>query len=118
MKFTGLVPMLWTEDIPATVAFYCNTLGFLCPVQIDGWACLERDGVEVMLSRPNQHEPYERPQFSGSFYFRCDDVDAWWERLKGAGRVVYPLENFEYGMREFAIRDNNGYILQFGSEIP
>ena len=32
-------------------------------------------------------------------------------------RVVYPIENFFYGMREFAIRDNNGYILQFGQEI-
>jgi hypothetical protein len=27
------------------------------------------------------------------------------------------MEDFEYGMREFAIRDNNGYILQFGQEI-
>jgi len=31
--------------------------------------------------------------------------------------IVYPIENFYYGMREFAIRDNNGYILQFGQEI-
>jgi hypothetical protein len=31
--------------------------------------------------------------------------------------IVYPLEDFPYGMREFAIRDNNGYILQFGQEI-
>jgi hypothetical protein len=32
---------------------------------------------------------------------------AWFTRSK----------NFFYGMREFAIRDNNGYILQFGQEI-
>lgn len=31
--------------------------------------------------------------------------------------VVYPIETFAYGMREFAIRDNNGYILQFGREV-
>ena len=31
--------------------------------------------------------------------------------------IVYPIENFYYVMREFAIRDNNGYILQFGQEI-
>jgi len=29
-------------------------------------------------------------------------------------RVCYPIENFAYGMREFAIYDNNGYLLQFG----
>ena len=26
-------------------------------------------------------------------------------------------EDFEHGMREFAIYDNNGYMLQFGQEI-
>jgi hypothetical protein len=29
----------------------------------------------------------------------------------------YPIENFAYQMREFAIRDVNGYIIQFGREI-
>lgn len=29
----------------------------------------------------------------------------------------YPVEDFGYGMREFAIYDNNGYLLQFGQEI-
>jgi hypothetical protein len=28
--------------------------------------------------------------------------------------AYYTIENFEYGMREFAIYDNNGYMLQFG----
>jgi hypothetical protein len=32
-------------------------------------------------------------------------------------KVCYPIENFEYGMREFAIYDNNGYLLQLGQEI-
>jgi uncharacterized glyoxalase superfamily protein PhnB len=117
MKLTALVPMVWTDDIPSTIAYYRDKLGFNCPVEIDGWACLERDGIELMLSRPNEHEPYHGPNFSGSFYFRCDDVDAWWEELKDRATVVYPIENFEYGMREFAIRDNNGYILQFGKEL-
>jgi hypothetical protein len=33
---------------------------------------------------------------------------------EGQSPVVYPIEDFSYGMREFAIRDNSGYILQFG----
>jgi uncharacterized glyoxalase superfamily protein PhnB len=117
MKLTALTPMLWTEDLSKSVTFYRGALGFECKAQMEGWASLERDGVELMLSLPNQHEPYVGPQFSGTFYFRCDDVDAWWERLKDNATVVYPVENFDYGMREFAIRDNNAYILQFGSEI-
>jgi hypothetical protein len=35
-------------------------------------------------------------------------------RARARRRVAYPLEDFHYGMREFAIYDNNGYMLQFG----
>ncbi len=38
-------------------------------------------------------------------------------QLKDKAAIVYPLEDFDYGMREFAIRDNNGYILQVGQEF-
>jgi uncharacterized glyoxalase superfamily protein PhnB len=44
-------------------------------------------------------------------------VDALWAQLRERIDVVYPIENFDYGMREFAIRDINGYVLQFGQEI-
>jgi hypothetical protein len=27
---------------------------------------------------------------------------------------LYPLEDFDYGMREFAIYDSKGYLFQFG----
>ena len=37
--------------------------------------------------------------------------------MKDHTEIVYPLEDFDYGMREFAIRDSNGYCLQFGKEI-
>jgi len=56
MKLTALTPMLWTEDLVNTVAFYRDTLGFDCTAQMEGWASLERDGVELMLSLPNQHD--------------------------------------------------------------
>jgi len=64
-----------------------------------------------MLSLPNEHLPFEKPEFTGSLYFQADDVDSLWENLRNKAIVVYPLEDFDYGMREFAIRDNNGYIL-------
>ncbi len=120
MKLTSIVPMPATTDIPATVRFYRERLGFECKAQMDGWACLERDGVELMLSAPNAHSPFEKPLLTGSLYFRLNtinDVDELWAKVRGETTAVYPVEDFEYGMREFAIRDNNGYILQFGAEI-
>jgi uncharacterized glyoxalase superfamily protein PhnB len=54
---------------------------------------------------------------TGSLYFKSEAVDEIWQCLKDKAQVEYPLENFEYGMREFAIRDCNGYLLQFGQEF-
>jgi uncharacterized glyoxalase superfamily protein PhnB len=115
----GLTPMLRTTDLKGSVAFYTGVLGFECKALEPAWhwAALQRDGVEIMLSGLNAHEGDATARFTGSLYLRCDDVEAWWARLKDAVRVCYGLETFPYGMREFAIYDNNGYLLQFGQPV-
>jgi len=99
------------------VRYYCEVLGFQCENRFDGWASLRFDRAEIMLSLPNQHLRFDGPCFTGSLYFRSENVDSLWERLREKAEIAYPIENFDYGMREFAIRDLNGYILQFGKEI-
>jgi uncharacterized glyoxalase superfamily protein PhnB len=113
----SLTPMLRTWDMPASIAFYRDVLGFRCDATDAGWASLDRDGVTIMLSGPNEHLDERAPAFTGSLYIRTDDVDALWAALKDRVRVCYPIEDFDYGMREFAIYDNNGYLLQFGQEV-
>lgn len=118
MRLTGLTPTLYTRDVRGSVDFYVTTLGF----QLDGpdggsGAFVRRDEVTIMFAWPNAHMPFEAPVLTGALYIRCDDVDEAWERVKDAARVCYPIEDFDYGMREFAIFDNNGYLLQFGQEI-
>lgn len=119
MKFNALRPMLWTNKLQETVDFYTKTLGFTCAEfnKDWGWASLYKDEVEIMLALPNEHMSFEKPVFTGSFYIDTNKVDDLWNDLKDKAKVCYPLENFEHGMREFAIYDNNGYILQFGEEI-
>lgn len=82
-----------------------------------GWASVIIDNIELMFSLPNDHTPFDKPTFTGSFYFKTDQVDELWSNFKDKTKIAYSLENFEYGMREFAIHDNNGYLLQFGQEI-
>jgi uncharacterized glyoxalase superfamily protein PhnB len=117
MKLKGPVPVLYVTEMEQSIRFYCDVLGFHCANRLDGWASLQRDSAEIMLSLPNEHLPFEKPLFTGSFYFQVEDVDALWEDLRAKASIVYPLEDFDYGMREFAIHDVNGYILQFGQEI-
>ncbi len=119
MKLLGLAPMLWTKHLNLTVGFYTNILKFKCDELNEeiGWASLSRDNVQVMLAVPKQHPEFKQPQMTGSIYIHTDDVDKLWKELKDSVEIVYPLDNFEYGMREFAISDNNGYTVQFGQEI-
>lgn len=119
MKILDLKPMMTTEDLHGTVDFYTNILGFASDNVNDewGWATLSIDGASIMLARPNEHVPFDKIGFTGSFYFTTDDVDVMWAKVKDKATVCYGIENFEYGMREFAIYDNNGYLLQFGQPI-
>lgn len=118
-QFSALKPMLYTKELKATVDFYTGILGFECAAFEEewGWASLKKDDVEIMLAYPNEHIPFAKPNFTGSFYITTDKVDVLWETYKGKCSICYGLENFDYGMREFAVYDNNGYLLQFGQPI-
>jgi len=114
MKILNVTPMLTVAAMEPAIAFYRDTLGFECLTSTDDWACMDNNGTELMLALPNAHLPFEKPVLTGSLYFTTDDVDSWWDLLREKCQVEYPIENFDYGMREFAIRDNSGYLLQFG----
>ncbi len=118
MKFNKLTPMLWTKNLEETIAFYTNILGFTCSEFNEDWqwASLYKDETEIMLAYPNAHFKDEIG-FSGSFYFQVNEVEKLWKELKNETEIVYDLEVFDWGMKEFAIKDNNGYILQFGENI-
>jgi uncharacterized glyoxalase superfamily protein PhnB len=117
--FTSLRPMLRTKDLQGTIDFYTRQLGFELVgfSSADGWASLRRDVIELMVASPNAHRPFDMPAFTGSLYFNVSDAASLWASLKDIAQVVYPLEDFDYGMREFAINDNNGYLLQFGQPL-
>jgi len=110
--------MIWTDKLDETIAFYETALGFSVGEKSEswGWASLFKDAVEIMLARPNEHAAFEKPLFTGSFYFTTDNINALWDDLSQNAKICYAIEDFEWGMREFAVYDNNGYILQFGQE--
>lgn len=118
MKFQNLTPMLWTKNFEETITFYTTILGFTCEEYNEDWkwAALHKDDIEIMLAYPNAHMN-KAIEFSGSFYIKVTEVEPLWNLLKNKVTVVYDLEIFEWGMKEFAIKDNKGYILQFGENI-
>src|SRR5689334_5442239 len=119
MKIHELRPMMWVDNVEGTVNYYTSVLGFTeSKFEKDwDWGWVKRDSIEIMFSKPNEHSPYNGSVFTGSFYFNVDSADEWYEYLKDKANIYYPIENFEYNMREFAIKDCNGYVLQFGHEL-
>ena len=120
-KLVSLTPILSTDDMDRSVRFYGDVLGFACGVHSAAYSNLYRDEVRIVLAAPNEHVPWAGPSFTGQLYFElanADDVDVLWRELNGRADVIYPVDDFEYGMREFAIRDDNGYQLTFGARLP
>jgi hypothetical protein len=62
----------------------------------------------------------ERPKIHGPALYRTGDaeeVDALWTKVKDRAKVIYAVDNFDYGAREFGITDDNGYSLAFGAPL-
>ena len=109
--------MLGTRNLKRTMRFYQENLGFECLGMYPDnenpcWASLWNGEVEIAFSAHNK-----KLSMTGTIYLYVENVEEIWKSLKDKVEIVYPLKDFDYGMREFGIRDNNGYILNIGENI-
>jgi uncharacterized glyoxalase superfamily protein PhnB len=120
MTLISLAPILVTDDMDRSIRFYVEVLGFTCGLQTPGYSNLQRDAVRIMLAGPNGHEPWHGAKFTGQLYIgleTAEAVDALWATVQDRAEIIYPIDDFEYGAREFGIRDDNGYHLAFGAPL-
>ena len=114
-QFQSLVPMLQTLDMEQTIKWYETVLGFRQQGrQADGWCRLGRDGISIMFMNNVHLGP---PHATATQYFSVDSADALWDNIKESCKAEWGPEDMPYGLREFAIKDPNGYLLSFGSPI-
>ena len=110
----SLTPMLQSGDLGRTEAWYAGTLGFRTTGRAEGWLRLERDGVALMFMA-NDH--LGAPAATATQYVTVDDVDTLWADVKDEVTAEWGPETMSYGMREFAVRDPDGYLLSFGQPV-
>ena len=111
--------MIHVPDVSTTVAWY-TSIGFTLVRQnnADGeidWAKLSLGNSEVMFSAGGN--PSAEPRREVDLYILTDNVDDLHRRLKDRVQVVVDLYDAFYGMREFAIRDCNGFWITFGQPV-
>jgi uncharacterized glyoxalase superfamily protein PhnB len=117
MKTKHLAPMLGTNNLKRTIKFYQENLGFEClgiypDKENPCWVSLWNGEVEIAFSA---HQ--KKLSMTGTIYLYVEDVEEIWKQLQNRVEIVYPLKDFDYGMREFGIRDCNGYTLNIGQNI-
>ena len=113
-----IVPSLLVDDMRRTIEFYVEKLGFTqtgyYPIESDPeWTELRRDDVAIHFYTDAPHATRYSPGCSGTLYFYPDDVAALAEEWRNKVPFVWGPEVMDYGMREFGIRDPNGYYLAF-----
>jgi catechol 2,3-dioxygenase-like lactoylglutathione lyase family enzyme len=110
-----VVPALLVRDLAKTLEFY-TFLGFRTTSAVEPgsvWAEARRDSVVIQFhTEPPEGTP-PTPIFSGTIYFYPDDVLALAEEFRDKVEFAWGPEVMEYGMREFGIRDPDGYYLAF-----
>ena len=127
IEIRGMAPLLQVFDMPTSIAFYRDVLGFEVATTSNprgehfDWALLRLQGVELMLN--TAYEQDVRPPAPDRFriaahddtclYFGCPDVDAAYEHLRGRGVDVKEPKVALYGMKQLYLSDPDGYSLCF-----
>jgi len=126
IKVEGSAPLLQVFDMPTSLKFYRDKLGFevvSTSGQGDnsGWVMLKL-GEEVLMLN-TQYEDHERPpaQDPGrtrshrdtTIYFGCPDVDGVYAHLRERGVEVKEPSITGYGFKALTVTDPDGYYLCF-----
>jgi len=122
----GAAPLLQVFDMPTSIAFYSERLGFeivstSSPAPDCNWALLRLNGVELMLNtacesdrRPAAPDPARIAAHGDTgIYFGCPDVDGAYAHLREKKVEAKPPRVAPYGMKQLYVRDPDGYVLCF-----
>ncbi|MEZ6057639.1 MAG: VOC family protein [Planctomycetaceae bacterium] len=125
-EIRGLCPLIQVFDMPTSLAFYRDILGFEIVQQSSpgdncDWVWLKRDSAELMLntifesdSRPAELDETRRKSHGDTgLFIGTPDVDAMYEYLNDCGFALGPPVVQPYGMKQLYLNDPDGYGICF-----
>ena len=128
-----IMPALRYKDAPAAIEWLCKVFGFEQhavypgPNNTIGHAELTLGGGMIMLGSAKDDEFGKRfasPEECGgketrSAYIVVANADEVFARAQAAGaEVIRPLQNTDYGSREFGVKDPEGHSWSVGTYDP
>lgn len=109
--FEGVTPIFRVQDLPASIDYYVNVLGFKIDFHDPGIiVSVSRDRCGIFLVQGDQGHP-------GTWvWVGVGDVDALFDEYKRKGaKVRHPPTNYQWAC-EMQIEDPDGNVLRLGSE--
>ena len=130
IQVRGLAPLLQVFDMPKSIRFYRDVLGFLVTGKSKAksadeddvdWVMMELGPATLMLN--TAYDPGNVPatpdaaRWSGHqdtcVYFGCPDVDGAYVYLNAKGVAVEPPKVAWYGMKQLHLKDPDGFGICF-----
>ena len=118
-----IAPLFFTMDIPGTLAYYQDKLGFQClgtwqdpPV----YAIVARDqhAIHFRCAEPPKANPNKYSDELLDAYVMIDDADALYAEYAARGvEFTRKLANMPWHSREFVVKDCGGCLLAFGANL-
>ncbi len=125
---TTLSPNLIAADVNRSVDFYTRELGFTLVASVPdtgtyNWAMVQRDTVTMMFQTLDSiHEDMPSLKITGkgsigTFFIKMKGIDDLFASLKGKVEIPLDMRTTFYGMKEFAVKDPDGYLLVFAEDM-
>ncbi len=120
MKITNL--LFWVQENKLSEKFY-KKLGFEVRSSDDAHSVVELQGFAIDLVSMRDEEKFARDSMSGDkgrgmyVYIAADDVDGKYQELIGTGLNPTEPRDWDWGNREFVVKDPDGYKLCFWQPI-
>ena len=122
LKLQGMAPLLQVYDMPISLRFYRDILGFKA-ISSSGegdnvdWVLLKHGDVELMLntlyekpSRPSERDLSRQAIHEDIIlFFGCPDIDSAYEYLSSKNVGVRKPEITGYGWKAMNFKDPDGY---------
>ncbi|WP_077001986.1 VOC family protein [Variovorax sp. KK3] len=119
MKITSYYPVLMTDKVRETSAFYQQHFGFVPLFTADWYVHLQMQSDESvnLAILDGGHETVPKAARGGAasgvlINFEVEDVDAVYEQVQAAGlQILLQLRDEAFGQRHFITSDPNGVLI-------
>ncbi len=109
-------PMLATDNMEKTLAFYETVLGFTATLKSPDYSIIERDGQTIHFQKAAGEEVMKAMREHTEIYLEVSGIRDLWQQVQTFKNLYRIRDLFErdYGMTEFHITDPNGCLIFVG----